>query len=175
MTKRSILLVLSLAACGGATHPATGPAPAAQPAAKAALRIAHTAIYVDDQDKALAFYTDVLGFTKKDDVTNGPYRWLTVTESASPDATELQLAPDSDPAAKAYSQAMLEHSQAVLMLYTDDVDAQYARIKGRGGEFTMPPTDVTASTIAMLNDTCGNLIQLTQLTHAPASVSAQNM
>jgi predicted enzyme related to lactoylglutathione lyase len=162
MTKRSILLVLSLAACGGATHPATGPAPAAQPP-RAALRIAHTAIYVDDQDKALAFYTDVLGFTKKDDVTNGPYRWLTVTDSASPGATELQLAPDTDPAAKAYSQAMRDHSQAVLMLYTDDVDTQYARIKAAGGAFTMPPTDVTFAKIAVLADGCGNLIQLTQL------------
>lgn len=163
MTKLSILLVLTLAACGGANHPAVPTTSVTQASPKAPLRIAHTAVYVDDQDKALTFYTDVLGFTKKDDVTNGPYRWLTVTESAAPDATELQLELDADPAAKAYQQAMLEHSQAVLMLYTDDVDAQYARIKGKGAEFTMPPTDVTFAKIAVLKDGCGNLIQLTQL------------
>src|SRR6476646_1692901 len=139
------------------------------------MKIKVTSLYVNDQEKALHFYTDVLGFAKKNDFSQGPYRWLTVASPEEPDGTELQLAQNGSPAASAYQRAIFEQHQPAVMFYTDDVKADYERIKARGGEFTMPPTDVTASTIAMLNDTCGNLIQLTQLTHARTSVSAQNM
>jgi predicted enzyme related to lactoylglutathione lyase len=132
-------------------------------ASGSALKIKHTSVYVDDQEKALRFYTTVLAFTKKTDVTNGPYRWLTVASVDEPQGAELQLALDDNPAAKAYKQAMFAQGQPAVMFYTDDVKRDYERIKARGGEFTMPPTDVTASIIAQLKDTCGNLVQLTQL------------
>jgi predicted enzyme related to lactoylglutathione lyase len=127
------------------------------------MKIKLTSIYVDDQEKALRFYTEVLGFTKTADVSNGPYRWLTVGSPEEPEGTELQLALNDNPAAKAYQQAIFEQGQPAAMFSTDDVRADYERIKARGAEFTTPPTDVTASTIAVLNDTCGNLIQLTEL------------
>jgi predicted enzyme related to lactoylglutathione lyase len=127
------------------------------------MKIKLTTVFVNDQDKALRFYTEVLGFAKKADFTNGPFRWLTVVSPEEPDGTELQLALNNNPPAKAYQQAIFQQSQPAAMFYTADVKGDYERIKARGGEFTMPPTDVTASTIAMLNDTCGNLIQLAQL------------
>ena len=129
------------------------------------MKIKVTSIFVDDQEKALHFYTEVLGFTKKTDFSQGPYRWLTVASAEEPDGTELQLALNNNPAAKAYQQAIFQQSQPAAMFYTDDVQADYERMKARGAEFTMPPKDVTASKIAMLNDTCGNLIQVTQLMH----------
>ena len=128
------------------------------------MKIKLTTIYVDDQDKALRFYTDVLGFVKKADVSQGGYRWLTVASPEEPDGAELQLALNDDPAAKAFQQAKFAQGQPAAMFFSDDVQADYERINGRGAEFTMPPTDVTASVIATLNDTCGNLLQLTQLT-----------
>src|SRR6266481_8819165 len=127
------------------------------------MKIKVTSVYVDDQDKAVRFYTDVLGFAKKADVSQGPFRWLTVASPEDPDGTQLQLALNDNPAAKAYQQAMFQQGQSAAMFFTDDVKGDYERIKARGGEFTMPPTDVTASTIAQLNDTCGNLVQITQL------------
>jgi len=129
------------------------------------MKIKLTSVYVDDQEQALRFYTEVLGFMKKADFSQGPFRWLTVASPEQPDGTELQLALNDKPAAKAYQQAMFQQGQPAAMFFTDDVKGDYARIKARGAEFTMPPTDVTGSTIAMLKDTCGNLIQLTQLTH----------
>ena len=127
------------------------------------MRIKLTSVYVDDQEKALRFYTDVLGFVKKADFSQGPYRWLTVASREEPDGTELQLALNNSPAAKAYQQALFQQSQPAAMFFTDDVQADYERMNARGAEFTMPPTDVTGSRIAVLNDTCGNLIQVTQL------------
>src|SRR5436305_7338709 len=127
------------------------------------MKIKVTSVYVDDQTKALRFYTDVLGFTKKTDFSQGPFRWLTVASPEDPDGTELQLALNNNPAAKASQQAIFQQKQPAAMFYTDDVKADYERMKPRGAEFTMPPSDVTGSTIAMLNDTCGNLIQLVQL------------
>ncbi|HXO35479.1 MAG TPA: VOC family protein [Candidatus Acidoferrales bacterium] len=127
------------------------------------MKIKLTSVYVDDQDKALRFYTEVLGFAKKADFSNGPYRWLTVTSPEDPDGTELQLALNNNSAAKAYQQALFQQNQPAAMFFTDDVQADYERMKARGAVFTMPPTDVTASQIAMVNDTCGNLIQVTQL------------
>ena len=127
------------------------------------MKIKLTSVYVDDQDKALRFYTDVLGFTKKTDFSNGPYRWLTVASPDEPDGTELQLAKNDNPAAKAYQQALFQQGQPAVMFFTDDIKDDCERIKTRGGEFKMPPTDVTASTIAQVDDTCGNLIQITEL------------
>jgi predicted enzyme related to lactoylglutathione lyase len=127
------------------------------------MKINLISIYVDDQDKALRFYTEVLGFIKKADFSNGPYRWLTVASPDDPGGAQLQLALNNNPAAKAYQQAIFQQGQPAAMFSTDDVNGDYERIKARGAVFTMPPTDVTASTIAMLNDTCGNLIQLVQL------------
>jgi len=127
------------------------------------MKIKLTSVYVVDQEKALRFYTDVLGFVKKADFSQGPFRWLTVASAEDPDGTELQLALNDKPAAKAYQEAMFTQGQAAAMFFTDDVQADYERMKARGAEFTMPPTDVTGSRIAMLNDICGNLIQITQL------------
>jgi predicted enzyme related to lactoylglutathione lyase len=127
------------------------------------MKIKLTSVYVDDQAKALRFYTEVLGFAKKADFSQGAYRWLTVFSSEEPNSTELQLALNNNPAAKTYQDAMFQQGQPAAMFFTDDVKGDYQRIKARGAEFTMPPTDVPGSTIAKLNDTCGNLIQLTQL------------
>ena len=127
------------------------------------MKIKLTSVYVDDQEKALRFYTEVLGFAKKADFSNGPFRWLTVASPEEPDGTELQLALNDNPAARAYQQARFQQGQPAAMFFTDDVQADYERIKPRGAAFTMPPTKVTGSTIAMLNDTCGNLLQITQL------------
>ena len=127
------------------------------------MKIKLTSVYVQDQEKALRFYTEVLGFVKKADFSNGPYRWLTVGSPEEPDGVELQLALNDKPAAKAYQEALFQQGQPAAMFFTDDVKGDYERIKARGAEFTMPPTGVTGSTIAMLKDTCGNLLQLTQL------------
>ena len=127
------------------------------------MKIKLTSVYVDNQEKALRFYTEVLGFAKKADFSNGPFRWLTVVSPDEPDGTELQLASNDNPTARAYQQAIFQQRQPAVMFYTDDVRGDYEQIKARGGEFAMPPTDVTGSTIAQLNDTCGNLVQITQL------------
>jgi predicted enzyme related to lactoylglutathione lyase len=128
------------------------------------MKIKLTTLYVDNQENALRFYTGVLGFVKKADFSQGPYRWLTVASAEDPDGTELQLALNDNAAAKAYQQALFQQGQPSAMFFSDDVKADYERMKARGAEFTMPPTDVTASTIATLKDTCGNLVQVTQLT-----------
>ncbi|MET3897811.1 putative enzyme related to lactoylglutathione lyase [Devosia sp. UYZn731] len=127
------------------------------------MKIKLTTIYVDDQERALRFYTDTLGLAVKADFSNGPYRWLTVISPDEPEGTELQLALNDNPAAKAYQQAMFQQAQPAVMFYSDDVKGDHERIAARGGQFSMPPTAVTGSTIAQLNDTCGNLIQITQL------------
>jgi predicted enzyme related to lactoylglutathione lyase len=127
------------------------------------MKIKLTSVYVHDQEKALRFYTEVLGFVKNADFSQGPFRWLTVTSPEEPKGTELQLALNDNPAAKAYQLAMFQQGQPAAMFYTDDLQAEYECMKARGAEFTMPPTNVTASKIAMLNDTCGNLVQVVQL------------
>ncbi len=127
------------------------------------MKIKLTSIYVDDQAKALSFYTDVLGFVRKADFSNGPFRWLTVASPEEPDGTELQLAPNENPAAQAYQRAMFQQNQPAANFYTNDVEADSERIKARGAEFTMPPTKAPWGSMVVLNDTCGNLIQLTQL------------
>ena len=127
------------------------------------MKIKLTSVYVDDQEKALRFYTEVLGFAKKADFSNGPYRWLTVASPDEPNGTELQLALNNNPAAKAYQQAIFQQGQTAANFLTDDVKADYERIKARGAAFAKPPTQVAGATIAQINDTCGNLIQITQL------------
>src|SRR5262249_20828154 len=127
------------------------------------MKIKLTSVFVDDQAKALRFYTEVLGFVKKADFSNGPFRWLTVASPEEPEGTELQLALTDDPEAKAYQQARFQQGQPAVMFFTDDVQAEYERVKARGAELTVPPTDATGSKIAKMKDGCGNLIQVTQL------------
>jgi predicted enzyme related to lactoylglutathione lyase len=127
------------------------------------MKIKMTSVYVPDQDKALRFYTEVLGFVKKADFSRGAFRWLTVVSPEDPDGVELQLALNDNPAAKAYQQAIFQQGQPAAMFYSDDIEAEYKRMKARGAEFAMAPTSVTGSKIARLNDTCGNLLQVTQL------------
>ncbi len=126
------------------------------------MKIKLTTIYVDDLDKALRFYTQVAGFVKKTDVSQGGYRWLTVASPEEPDGAELHLERNDNPAAKAYQKALFEQGQPATMFYTDDITRDYERMKDVV-EFKMSPTKVTGSTIAQANDTCGNLIQITQL------------
>src|SRR5262252_8187094 len=109
------------------------------------MKIKLTSLYVDDQDKALRFYTEVLGFAKKTDFSQGPYRWLTVTSSEELDGTQLQLVLNNNPVGKAYQQVLFQQNQSAVMFFIDDVKGDYERIKARGAEFTMPPTDVTSS------------------------------
>jgi len=127
------------------------------------MKIGLASVYVDDQEKALRFYTDVLGFVKKTDFSNGQFRWLTVVSPEDPGGTELQLALNDNPAAKEYQQAVFRQGQPAVMFYTSDVNSDFERIKARGAEFIMPPTKVPGSMITRLVDTCGNLVQITQL------------
>jgi predicted enzyme related to lactoylglutathione lyase len=126
------------------------------------MKIKLTRLYVDDHDKALSFYTGVLGLQKKADFKNSGYRWLTVNSAEDPNGAEIQLELNADPAARAFQQAIFAQNQPAIILHTDDVKADYERIKEKGGDFIMPPTDVTASTIAQVKDGCGNIIQLVQ-------------
>jgi predicted enzyme related to lactoylglutathione lyase len=153
------LLVLTFL-IGCASSKAQTPAPTAAPKLTG-LQINLATIYVDDLDKALRFYTETLGFAKKDDVANGDYRWITVQ---SANGMQLHLAKNDNPAAKAYQAAMLAQAEPAAMFFTDDVKREHARIAAKGVTFTMPPTEVMpGSTIATFDDTCGNLIQITQL------------
>lgn len=130
------------------------------------MKLKLTTIYVDDQDKALRFYTEVLGLTKKTDVSNGPYRWLTVASPDEPNGTELHLELNNNPAAKAFQEAMFQQGQPAVMFYSDDVKADHAMIKARGGDLTMAPTAVGGgSVIIRVKDGCGNLVQISQLAH----------
>ena len=129
------------------------------------MRIELTSIFVGDQDKALKFYTEKLGFVKKTDVTAGAYRWLTVVSPENKDGTQLVLEPNNNPAAKAYQEAIFSQGVRATSFFVDDIQMEYERLKKLGVKFTMEPAKVTASTIAVLDDTCGNLIQLTQLQH----------
>lgn len=127
------------------------------------MRIKWTTLYVDDQDRALRFYTDQLGFRKKADFSNGGYRWLTVTSSEEPDGVELQLASSADPAGKAYQEALRSQGRPAAQFLVADAKAEHDRLAAQGVNFTTPVTAVTGSVIAMLDDTCGNLIQLAQI------------
>jgi predicted enzyme related to lactoylglutathione lyase len=120
-------------------------------------------VYVDDQEKARRFYIEVLGFEKKMDFAKGAHRWLSLASPEEPDGPELQLAANTNPAARAYQQAMFQQRQPAANFYVTDVQCEYGRLVGLGVTFTVPASKVTGSTIAMLDDTCGNLIQLTAL------------
>ena len=123
-------------------------------------RIHLTSVLVDDQDKALAFYTDVLGFQKKTEVPLGDHRWLTVVSPHDPDGTELLLEPDQHPAAGPFKRALVEDGIPFTAFAVDDVRAEHARLTQRGVRFTQEPVTMGPVTIAVLDDTCGNLIQL---------------
>jgi predicted enzyme related to lactoylglutathione lyase len=132
------------------------------------MKIQVMTIYVDDQAKALRFYSETLGFKKKSDFSNGGYRWLTVVSPEAPDGVELQLETNANPAARTFQQARFQQSQPAAIFFVDDVQAEHDRLKGLGVKFTMPATKVTGSTIAVLDDTCGNLIQITALERRPS-------
>jgi predicted enzyme related to lactoylglutathione lyase len=165
MRQISKILALSLALAAGCSKAAAPQAttPEAPAAARQGLQIGLTTIYVDDQERALRFYTEVLGLAAKDDVSNEGFRWLTVTSPGDTDGIQLQLALDDNPAGKAYQEAMFNANQPAIMFYTDDVRRDHARIKAAGGVFTMEPTDIDVAIIAQLPDTCGNLIQISQI------------
>ena len=124
--------------------------------------ISTTSVYVDDQDKALAFYTEKLGFVAKTDVTAGEYRWLTVVSDVFPDGVELVLEPDAHPAAKTFKEALVADGIPFNSFIVPDVDAIHESLTVQGVEFTQPPTDMGPVRVAVLDDTCGNLIQLTE-------------
>lgn len=127
------------------------------------MRIKLNSITVDDQDKALAFYTDVLGFEKKRDLPAGGYRWITVVSTEGPDDLELVLEPNAHPAAKTYQEALLADGIPATAFEVDDVEAEVARLRDRGVVITQDPTVAGPVTIAVFADTCGNLIQLYQV------------
>jgi catechol 2,3-dioxygenase-like lactoylglutathione lyase family enzyme len=126
------------------------------------MRITLTSVLVDDQAKALRFYTDVLGFAMKNDVPLGEHRWLTVVSPDSPDGPELLLEPDEHPAAKPFKDALVRDGIPFTSFAVDDVHAEFARLSGQGVQFTQPPTAMGPVTTAVLDDTCGNLIQIAQ-------------
>ncbi len=126
------------------------------------MRIKLTSIFVDDQSKALRFYTEVLGFVKKHEIPVGEYRWLTVVSPEGRDDLELSLEPNANPAAKAYQKALFDQGIPITAFEVDDVRAEYERLRGMGVAFTQEPTPAGPVTIAILVDTCGNLIQICQ-------------
>lgn len=124
------------------------------------MRISLTSVLVDDQDKALRFYTDVLGFQPKHDVPMGPHRWITVVSPDGPDGVELVLEPDEHPAARPFKEALVADGIPFTAFDVDDVAAEYDRLRALGVRFTQSPTDMGPVTTAVLDDTCGNLIQI---------------
>ncbi|GAA4202457.1 VOC family protein [Actinocatenispora rupis] len=126
------------------------------------MRINLTSVFVDDQDKALRFYTEVLGFVKKHEVPVGQHRWLTVVSPDDPDGTELLLEPDEHPAVDPYRSALVADGIPVAAFAVDDVRAECERLRGLGVRFTQDPVEMGPVVTAVLDDTCGNLIQLTQ-------------
>ncbi|MGK5448200.1 VOC family protein [Streptomyces radiopugnans] len=124
------------------------------------MRIHLTSVFVDDQDKALRFYTDVLGFVKKHDVPLGTDRWLTVVSPEDPDGTELLLEPSGHPAVQPYRTALTQDGIPVASFAVDDVRAEFDRLRGLGVRFTQEPLEMGTITTAVLDDTCGNLIQI---------------
>lgn len=124
------------------------------------MRISLTSLYVDDQAKALAFYTEVLGFQKHHDIPLGDDSWLTVVSPSAPEGPELLLEPARHPAVKPYRDALAADGIPLAQFAVDDVQAEYDRLRAAGVEFTQPPTDLGAVTVAVFDDTCGNLIQI---------------
>ncbi|HHY11121.1 MAG TPA: VOC family protein [Firmicutes bacterium] len=127
------------------------------------MRIKLTSIMVDDQDKALRFYTEVLGFVKKADIPIGRFRWITVVSKEGPDDLELALEPNENPAGRAFQKALFEQGIPATAFCSDDIEEEYAMLKQQGVVFTMKPTKTAGPAIAVFNDTCGNLIQIYQV------------
>jgi catechol 2,3-dioxygenase-like lactoylglutathione lyase family enzyme len=128
------------------------------------MRINLTSVLVDDQDKALGFYTDVLGFRKKTDTPMGEHRWITVVSPEDPDGTELVLEPDAHPAAKPFKEALVADGIPYTSFAVDDVHKEYERLRALGVRFTQEPTQMGQVTTAVLDDTCGNLIMIAHQT-----------
>ncbi|MGP4108516.1 VOC family protein [Virgibacillus sp. L01] len=126
------------------------------------MKIKITSVFVEDQEKALRFYTDVLGFVKKTDMPAGDYKWITVVSPEEPDSVELLLEPNNNPAAKTYQKAIYDEGVPTTSFTVDDIQQEYERLKKRGVEFTEEPTEVGPVTFAIFDDTCGNLIQISQ-------------
>ncbi len=126
------------------------------------MRIYLSSVFVDDQDKALKFYTEVLGFVEKADIPAGEFRWLTVVSPEEPEGTELLLEPSDNPATRTFKRAIYEQGIPLTSFAVEDIQEEYERMRGLGVEFTMKPTEMGAVTVAVFDDTCGNLIQLTQ-------------
>jgi catechol 2,3-dioxygenase-like lactoylglutathione lyase family enzyme len=124
------------------------------------MRIHVTSVYVDDQAKALAFYTEVLGFVKKNDIPAGEHRWLTVVSPEAPDGVELLLEPDEHPASRTFKEALVADGMPFTSFAVDDVSAEFDRLSARGVTFLQPPTEMGPVTTAVFDDTCGNLIQI---------------
>jgi predicted enzyme related to lactoylglutathione lyase len=124
------------------------------------VKIKLTSVFVDDQEKALKFYTEVLGFVRKTDTPAGKFRWLTVVSPEEPDGTELLLEPSDNPAAKAFKKAIFGQGIPLQAFAVEDIQEEYRRMKGLGVVFRMKPTKMGEATIATFDDTCGNLIQL---------------
>ena len=124
------------------------------------MRINLTSVLVDDQEKALRFYTEVLGFQEKANVPLGEHRWITVVSPEDPDGTELVHEPDEHPAAKPFKKALVADGIPFTSFAVDDVKAEYERLRGLGVRFTQEPADMGPVTTAVLDDTCGNLIQI---------------
>ena len=127
------------------------------------MKIKLTSIFVNDQNKAFDFYTQILGFAKKADVSAGKYRWLTVVSQEEPNGSQLVLEPNDNPAARSYQEAIYKQGIPATMFFVDDIQKEYRRLKRLGVKFTMEPTRTPGSTIARFEDTCGNLVQITQL------------
>ena len=127
------------------------------------MRIVVTSVFVDDQDKALRFYTEVLGFVKKAEVPLGEYRWLTVVAPGDPEGTELLLEPGQHPAVEPFKRALMDDGIPFTSFGVEDVHAEYERLRSAGVHFTQPPVDMGPVTTAVLDDTCGNLIQIATL------------
>ncbi|MCP3027733.1 VOC family protein [Halobacillus sp. A5] len=126
------------------------------------MKIIVTSIFVEDQDKALEFYSETLGFEKKHDVPTGEFRWITLVSPEDQDGTELLLEPNNHPAAKEYQKKLFAEGIPVTMFGVADIHAEYNRLKDRGVKFTMEPEKMGELTIAVFDDTCGNLIQIMQ-------------
>ena len=127
------------------------------------MKITHTNIFVNDQDRALKFYTEVLGFLKKEDVPIGEFKWLTVVPDTNPNGIELLLEPNSNPIAKTYQQGLFNQNIPAASFGVENVQTEYERLKALKVEFAMPPTKIKDITVATFDDTCGNLIQIRQL------------
>lgn len=126
------------------------------------MKIVVTSVFVDDQEKALRFYTDILGFTKKYDIPMGSYRWLTVVSPGDPNGVELLLEPDQHPAVGPFKRALVEDGIPFASFGVEDVQAEFDRLRQAGVHFTQPPVAMGPVTTAVLDDTCGNLIQIAQ-------------